>query len=217
MERNMHDFNPTSLIPMVIESTGRGERAYDIYSLLLKERIIFLGTPINDQIANVIVAQLLFLNHEDSRKPIQMFINSPGGVINAGLAIYDTMNFIDAPVSTVAVGLAASFGTILLTAGTPGMRYALPNATIHLHQPLGGAQGQAADIEIQAREILRMRDLINNILRKHTKMTDEQIMQSTDRDFYMTSERAVEMGVIDAIMTAPNKDAVRGNGLKSNI
>jgi ATP-dependent Clp protease protease subunit len=217
MEHTMPDFNPTSLIPMVIESTGRGERAYDIYSLLLKERIIFLGTPINDQIANVIVAQLLFLNHEDSRKPIQMFINSPGGVINAGLAIYDTMNFIDAPVSTVAVGLAASFGTILLCAGTPGMRYALPNATIHLHQPLGGAQGQASDIEIQAREILRMRDLINAILKKHTKMSDEQINQSTDRDFYMTSERAVEMGVIDSIMTAPSKDAVRGNGLKSSV
>ena len=211
----MNDFNPTSLIPMVIESSGRGERAYDIYSLLLKERIIFLGTPINDQIANVIVAQLLFLNHEDSRMPIQMFINSPGGVINAGLAIYDTMNYIDAPVSTIAVGIAASFGTILLTAGTPGMRYALPNATIHLHQPLGGAQGQAADIEIQAREILRLRDLINSILRKHTKMSDLQINQSTDRDFYMTSERAMEMGVIDAIMTAPSKDAVRGNGAKS--
>jgi ATP-dependent Clp protease, protease subunit len=213
----MNTFNPQSLIPMVIESTGRGERAYDIYSLLLKERIIFLGTPINDQIANVIVAQLLFLNHEDSRKPIQMFINSPGGVINAGLAIYDTMHFIEAPVSTVAVGLAASFGTILLTAGAPGMRYALPNATIHLHQPLGGAQGQASDIEIAAREILRQRDLINSILRRHTSMDDEIIAKSTDRDFYMTPERAVELGVIDAVMTAPDKDAVRGNGLKSNV
>jgi ATP-dependent Clp protease, protease subunit len=213
----MNTFSPQSLIPMVIESTGRGERAYDIYSLLLKERIIFLGTPINDQIANVIVAQLLFLNHEDSRKPIQMFINSPGGVINAGLAIYDTMHFIDAPVSTIAVGLAASFGTILLTAGKPGMRYALPNATIHLHQPLGGAQGQASDIEIAAREILRQRDLINAILRRHTTMDDEIISKSTDRDFYMTPERAVELGVIDAVMTAPEKDAVRGNGLKSNV
>ena len=209
--------NPEALIPMVIETTGRGERAYDIYSLLLKERIVFLGTPINDQIANVIVAQLLFLNHEDSRKPIQMFINSPGGVINAGLAIYDTMHFIEAPISTVAVGLAASFGTILLCAGTPGMRYALPNATIHLHQPLGGAQGQASDIEIAAREILRQRDLINAILKKHTKMTDEQISQSTDRDFYMTADRAMELGVIDGVMTAPDKEPARLNGQKTPV
>jgi ATP-dependent Clp protease protease subunit len=206
--------DPQSLIPMVIETSGRGERAYDIYSLLLKERIIFLGTPINDQVANLMVAQLLFLNHEDSRKPIQMFINSPGGSINAGLAVYDTMHYIDAPISTIAVGLAASFGTILLTSGTPGMRYALPNATIHLHQPLGGAQGQASDIEIQAREILRMRDLINSILKRHTKMDDETIAQSTDRDFYMTPERAVELGVIDAVMTAPEKETVRNNGAK---
>jgi ATP-dependent Clp protease protease subunit len=202
---------------MVIETTGRGERAYDIYSLLLKERIIFLGTPINDQIANVIVAQLLFLNHEDQRRPIQMFINSPGGVINAGLAIYDTMHFIEAPISTVAVGLAASFGTILLCAGTPGMRYALPNATIHLHQPLGGAQGQASDIEIAAREILRQRDLINAILRKHTKMSEDQIQKSTDRDYYMTAERAVELGVIDGVMAAPNKEPVSSDGASSNI
>ena len=207
--------DPQALIPMVIETSGRGERAYDIYSLLLKERIIFLGTPINDQVANLMVAQLLFLNHEDSRKPIQMFINSPGGSINAGLAVYDTMHYIDAPISTIAVGLAASFGTILLTSGTPGMRYALPNATIHLHQPLGGAQGQASDIEIQAREILRMRDLINNILKRHTHMSDEEITQSTDRDFYMTPERAVELGVIDGVMTAPEKEAVRTNGVKA--
>ena len=210
--------NPESLIPMVIETSGRGERAYDIYSLLLKERIIFLGTPINDQVANVIVAQLLFLNHDDSHKPIQMFINSPGGVINAGLAIYDTMHFIDAPISTVAVGLAASFGTILLTAGTPGMRYALPNATIHLHQPLGGAQGQASDMEIAVKEIVRQRDLINAILRKHTKMSDEMIAKTTDRDYYMAPDRAVELGVIDSIMMAPNKDTVRLNGASaSNI
>jgi ATP-dependent Clp protease protease subunit len=206
--------DPQSLIPMVIETSGRGERAYDIYSLLLKERIIFLGTPINDQVANLMVAQLLFLNHEDSRKSIQMFINSPGGSINAGLAIYDTMHFIDAPISTVAVGLAASFGTILLTAGTPGMRYALPNATIHLHQPLGGAQGQASDMEIAVKEIVRMRELLNLILKRHTKMTEEQITQSTDRDFYMTPERAVELGVIDAVMTAPEKETVRSNGAK---
>ena len=157
--------NPYDLIPMVIETSGRGERAYDIYSLLLKERIIFLGTPINDQVANLMVAQLLFLNHEDSRKPIQMFINSPGGQISAGLAIYDTMHFIDAPISTVAVGLAASFGTILLCAGTPGRRYALPNATIHVHQPLGGAQGQQSDIEIAAREIARDHAEFHAILR----------------------------------------------------
>ena len=206
--------DPQALIPMVIETSGRGERAYDIYSLLLKERIIFLGTPINDQVANLMVAQLLFLNHEDSHKPIQMFINSPGGSINAGLAIYDTMHFINAPISTVAVGLAASFGTILLTAGTKGMRYALPNATIHLHQPLGGAQGQASDMEIQVKEIVRMRELINSILKRHTKMDDETINQSTDRDFYMTPERAVELGVIDDDMNAPEKETVRNNGVK---
>jgi len=210
--------NPYDLIPMVIETSGRGERAYDIYSLLLKERIIFLGTPINDQVANLMVAQLLFLNHEDSRKPIQMFINSPGGQISAGLAIYDTMHFIDAPISTVAVGLAASFGTILLCAGTPGMRYALPNATIHVHQPLGGAQGQQSDIEIAAQEIKRQRVLIDSILRKHTKLTDEQITQYTDRDYYMDAIRAVELGVVDAIMTAPAKTAVvHTNGAKLNL
>jgi ATP-dependent Clp protease protease subunit len=210
----MSPIDPQALIPMVIETSGRGERAYDIYSLLLKERIIFLGTPINDQVANLMVAQLLFLNHEDSHKPIQMFINSPGGSINAGLAVYDTMHFINAPISTVAVGLAASFGTILLTAGTQGMRYALPNATIHLHQPLGGAQGQASDMEIQVKEIVRMRELINSILKRHTKMNDEMIAQSTDRDFYMTPERAVELGVIDSVMTAPEKETTRSNGVK---
>jgi ATP-dependent Clp protease, protease subunit len=214
LEKIMTLTNPEALIPMVIETSGRGERAYDIYSLLLKERIIFLGTPINDQVANLMVAQLLFLNHEDSRKPIQMFINSPGGVINAGLAIYDTMHFIDAPISTVAVGLAASFGTILLCAGTPGMRYALPNATIHVHQPLGGAQGQQSDIEIAAQEIKRQRVLIDGILRRHTKMTEEQITQYTDRDYYMDAHRAVELGVVDAIMTAPDKSPVHTNGAK---
>jgi ATP-dependent Clp protease protease subunit len=206
--------NPEALIPMVIETSGRGERAYDIYSLLLKERILFLGTPINDQVANLMVAQLLFLNHEDSRKPIQMYINSPGGSINAGLAVYDTMHLISAPIQTVAVGLAASFGTILLCAGTPGMRYALPNATIHLHQPLGGAQGQASDMEIAVKEIVRMRELINAILKRHTKMSEEEINQSTDRDFYMTPERAVELGVVDAVLTALDRDVVRSNGAK---
>src|SRR5690349_9994258 len=159
---------PSSVIPMVIETTGRGERAYDIYSLLLKERIVFMGTPINDQIANLIVAQLLFLNREDPEKEIQMFINSPGGQVYSGLAIYDTMQQISAPISTVAVGFTASFGTVLLTAGSKGRRYALPNATIHMHQPLGGAQGQATDIEIQAKEILRLRERLNGILAHHT-------------------------------------------------
>src|SRR5688572_24023995 len=153
-----------NVIPMVVETSGRGERAYDIYSLLLKERIIFLGTPIDDQVANLIVAQLLFLNHEDPEKEIQMYINSPGGVIYAGLAIYDTMQMISNPISTVAVGVTASFGTVLLAAGTKGRRYALPNATIHMHQPLGGAQGQATDIEIQARQILRLKSLLLGIM-----------------------------------------------------
>ena len=193
--------NPEAIIPMVIEATGRGERMYDIYSLLLKERIVFLGTPINDQVANVIVAQLLFLDNEDPHRDITFYINSPGGVINAGLAIYDTMQLISAPVSTTAVGIAASFGTILLTAGARGKRYALPHATIHLHQPLGGVQGQASDIEIAAREILRQRDLLNDILKRHTKLTDEQIAKYTDRDFYMTPEVAVELGVIDEVLT----------------
>jgi len=207
----MNPMDPQSLIPMVIETSGRGERAYDIYSLLLKERIVFLGTPINDQIANVIVAQLLFLNYEDQKRDIQLYINSPGGSIHAGLAIYDTMNMIEAPVSTIAVGVAASFGTILLTAGTPGKRYALPNATIHLHQPLGGVQGQASDIEIEAKEILRMRDLLNGILKRHTKLDDEHITKYTDRNFYMTPEVAVELGVIDDVLKTPQK-VVMGNG-----
>ena len=197
--------DPRAVIPMVIEATGRGERMYDIYSLLLKERIVFLGTPINDQVANLIVAQLLFLDNEDPQRDITMYINSPGGVINAGLAIYDTMQLIRAPVSTTAVGIAASFGTILLTAGTKGKRYALPHATIHLHQPLGGVQGQASDIEIAAKEILRQRDLLNVILKRHTKLTDEQIAKYTDRDFYMTPEVAVELGVIDEVLASSEK------------
>jgi len=197
--------DPRAVIPMVIEATGRGERMYDIYSLLLKERIVFLGTPINDQVANLIVAQLLFLDNEDPQRDITMYINSPGGVINAGLAIYDTMQLIRAPVSTTAVGMAASFGTILLTAGAKGKRYALPHATIHLHQPLGGVQGQASDIEIAAREILRQRDLLNAILKRHTSLTDEQIAKYTDRDFYMTPEVAVELGVIDEVLLSADK------------
>ncbi len=188
------------MIPMVIESTGRGERAYDIYSLLLKERIIFLGTPINAQVANLIVAQLLFLDREDPEREISLYINSPGGEIAAGLAIYDTIQLIQAPVSTIAVGMAASMATVLLTAGTKGRRFALPHATIHLHQPLGGAQGQATDIEIAAREILRMRALINAILREHTGLSEEQIERFTDRDFYMTAAQAAEYGIIDEVL-----------------
>jgi ATP-dependent Clp protease protease subunit len=196
---------PQNLIPMVIESSGRGERAYDIYSLLLKERIIFLGTPINDQVANLIVAQLLYLANEDPERDIQFYINSPGGQITSGLAIYDTMQLISAPVTTTAVGMAASMSTILLTGGTTGRRYALPNATIHLHQPLGGVQGQATDIEIEAKEILRMRELLNSILKTHTGLTDEQIREYTDRNFYMTAEQAVELGIIDKVLTGqPN-------------
>lgn len=196
---------PESLIPMVIETSGRGERAYDIYSLLLKERIIFVGTPINDQVANLIVAQLLFLNREDPTKEIQMYINSPGGVIYAGLAIYDTMQQMTAPVSTVAVGLTASFGTVLLTAGTKGYRYALPNATIHMHQPLGGAQGQATDIEIQAKEILRLKEKLNKVFVKHTSKTLEEIERDTERDMYLDAEAAVKYGLIDQILTPPEK------------
>ena len=193
---------PTSLIPMVVEQDARGERAYDIYSLLLRERIIFLGTPINDQVANVIVAQLLFLNSQDPDRDINLYINSPGGQITAGLAIYDTMKMIKAPVSTIAVGMAASMGTILLTAGTKGKRYALPHSTIHLHQPLGGVQGQAADIEIEAKEILRMRALLNLILKESTGLSDELIAQYTDRNFYMTAAEAVKLGIIDDVLAA---------------
>jgi ATP-dependent Clp protease protease subunit len=196
-----------SLIPMVIETTGRGERAYDIYSLLLKNRIIFLGTPITDQVANLIVAQLLYLNQEDPEKNIQMYINCPGGGIYAGLAIYDTMQQISNPISTVAVGVTASFGTVLLTAGTKGMRFALPHATIHLHQPLGGAQGQATDIEIQAKEILRLREKLNTILTKHTGQPLEVIERDTERDFYMDGEAAKDYGLIDHVLYAKDKDA----------
>lgn len=194
---------PNALIPMVIETTGRGERAYDIYSLLLRNRIIFLGTPINDQVANLIVAQLLYLNQEDPEGEIQMYINSPGGQVYAGMAIYDTMQMISNPISTVAVGVTASFGTVLLTAGTKGRRYALPHATIHMHQPLGGAQGQASDIEIQAREILRLKSRLNEILAFHTGQTPEVIERDTERDYYMSAVQAVEYGMIDQVLEAP--------------
>ena len=195
--------NFKSLIPMVIEATSHGERAFDIYSLLLKNRIIFVGTPITDQVANLVVAELLYLSSEDSEAPIQMYINSPGGQVYAGLAIYDTMQMISNPISTLAVGMTASFGTVILTAGTKGQRYALPNATIHLHQPLGGAQGQASDIEIQAREILRLKDHINEILAQHTDQTKEAIERDTNRDFYMDAEGAVEYGLVDKVMEIP--------------
>jgi ATP-dependent Clp protease protease subunit len=197
--------SPHAVTPYVIEQDARGERIYDVYSRLLMERIIFLGTPINDQVANVIVAQLLFLNSQDPDKDINLYINSPGGQITSGLAIFDTMRMITAPVSTIAVGMAASMGTILLTAGAKGKRFALPHATIHLHQPLGGVQGQAADIEIEAREILRMRDLLNSILRNQTKMSDEQIAKYTDRNMYLTAEQAVEVGLIDAVLELQSK------------
>jgi ATP-dependent Clp protease protease subunit len=200
MEKIMNQTQPHALIPMVIETTGRGERAYDIYSLLLRERIIFLGTPINDQVSNLIVAQLLYLDREDPERQIYMYINSPGGGIYAGLAIYDTMQQVRAPISTVAVGVTASFGTVLLTAGTKGMRYALPHATIHLHQPLGGAQGQATDIEIQAKEILRLKEKLNTILMKHTDKPLDVIERDTERDFYMDGEAAEEYGIIDHVL-----------------
>lgn len=194
-----------NIIPMVIESSARGERAFDIYSLLLKERIVFLGTPINDQIANLIIAQLLYLEHEDAEKDINLYINCPGGIISAGLAIYDTMQLIKPDVSTICVGLAASMGTLILAAGAKGKRYALPNATIHMHQAVGGAQGQAADIEIAAREIMRLQELIRNILAKHTGQPIEKIAHDTDRDFYLSAEQAVEYGIIDEILGGVSK------------
>ncbi len=194
------NIHPANVIPMVIESGARGERAFDIYSLLLKERIVMLGMPINDQVANVIIAQLLYLEREDPDKDISIYINCPGGIISAGLAIYDTMQLIRPDVSTICVGMAASMGTVLLCAGSKGKRYALPNATIHLHQAVGGAQGQAADIEIAAREIMRLQSLLRRILVKHTGQTEEKITHDTDRDFYLTPEQAVEYGLVDEVL-----------------
>jgi ATP-dependent Clp protease protease subunit len=194
-----------NLIPMVVENTGRGERAYDIYSLLLKERIVFVGTPIDDQVANVVVAQLLVLSREDPDRAIQMYINSPGGQIYAGMAIYDTMKMIPNKISTVAVGFTASFGTVLLAAGAKGQRFALPNATIHLHQPLGGAQGQASDIEIQAREILRLKSMLSGILAESTGKTLEVIQHDTERDFFLSATQAVEYGIVDQVLEPPKK------------
>jgi len=189
-----------SLVPMVVEDTGRGERAYDIYSRLLKDRIIFLGGAIEDHMANLIIAQLLFLESEDPDRDIHLYINSPGGVVTAGMAIYDTMQYLKAPVSTICVGQAASMGAILLTAGAPGKRFALPHARIMIHQPLGGFQGQATDINIHAQEILRMRDSLNGILAKHSGQSIEKVAADTDRDFFMDGEAARGYGIIDSIV-----------------
>ena len=188
------------LIPTVVEQTGRGERAYDIYSRLLKDRIIFLGTAIDDDVANIVVAQLLFLESEDPDKDVYVYINSPGGVVTAGLAIYDTMHYIKPQVSTICTGQAASMAAVLLAAGAPGKRIALPNSRVMIHQPLGGAQGQASDIEIQAREIVKTKALLNNILAKHTKQPMERIQADTDRDFFMSAEEAVKYGLVDKII-----------------
>ena len=190
------------LVPMVIEQSSRGERAYDIYSRLLKDRIIFLGSGINDEIANLLIAQLLFLESEDPDKDINFYINSPGGVVTAGLAVYDTMQYIKPDIATVCIGQAASMGALLLAAGAPGKRYALPHSRILIHQPLGGSQGQASDIAIQAKEILRMRDSLNNILAVHTGREIDQINTDTDRDFFMSGDEAKEYGLIDHVMVS---------------
>jgi ATP-dependent Clp protease protease subunit len=189
-----------NLIPMVVEQSDRGERAYDIFSRLLKERIIFIGTPIDDDVANLIIAQLLFLDGEDSGKEISIYVNSPGGVVSAGLAIYDTMQYIKSPCTTICVGQAASMAAVLLTAGAKGKRYALPNSRVLIHQPMGGAQGQASDIEIHAKEILKLREELNKILSKHTGQTIKKIEKDTDRDYYMSAEEAKEYGIIDEII-----------------
>ncbi len=199
---------PMNVIPMVIESGARGERAFDIYSLLLKERIVMLGMPINDQMANVIVAQLLYLEREDPDKDISLYIHCPGGIISAGLAVYDTLQLIRPDLLTICIGMAASMGTVLLCAGAKGKRYVLPNATIHLHQAAGGAQGQAADIEIAAREIMRLQALLRDILVKHTGQSVEKITHDTDRDFYLNPEQAVEYGLVDEVLGKPVKSEV---------
>jgi len=206
---------PMNVIPMVIESGARGERAFDIYSLLLRERIVMLGMPINDQVANVVIAQLLYLEREDPDKDISLYIHCPGGIISAGLAIYDTMELIRPEVSTICVGLAASMGTLLLCAGAKGKRYALPNSTIHLHQAFGGAQGQAADVEIAAREIMRMQELIRNIIAKHTGQSIEKIIHDTDRDFYLNPQQAVEYGIVDEILSKPVEGKAKSDEAES--
>ena len=193
------------LVPMVVETTNRGERAFDIYSRLLKDRIVFIGTPIDDGIANLVIAQLLYLQSEDPEKDISLYINSPGGVVSAGLAIYDTMQYIRPKVSTLCIGMAYSMGAVLLAGGAPGMRFALPHANILIHQPLGGAQGQASDIQIHAREILRTRELLNEILAKHSGQELQKVQLDTERDFFMTPEQAKAYGIIDDIIQAPVK------------
>ena len=202
---------PELIIPYVVEQSPRGERAFDIFSLLLKERIVFLGTPIDDQIANLIIAQLLYLEREDPDKDISMYINSPGGIISAGLAVYDTMQLLRSNVSTICVGECASMATVLLAAGTNGKRYALPNATIHIHQARGGATGQAADIEIHAREVIRRNQIVKDILVQHTGRTMEQITHDTDRDFFMDAKGAKAYGIIDEVL-ASGKVAVGAGG-----
>ena len=199
-------FVPQNMVPMVIETSPRGERAFDIYSLLLKERIIFLGTPINDQVANLIIAQLLFLEREDPDKSINLYINSPGGVTSAGLAIYDTMQLIKPGVSTICLGMAASMATILLSGGEKGKRYVLPNSTVHMHQPMGGAQGQATDIEIAAREIIRLQDKIRTMLSVNTGQTYDKIARDTDRDYYLSAEQAVEYSLVDELLGAKKSE-----------
>lgn len=202
---------PSAIMPFVIESDGRRERAYDIYSLLLKERIVFLGTPIDAMVANVIIAQLLYLAREDDEKDIMMYINCPGGSVTAGLAIYDTMNLIRPKVSTVCIGLAASMGTVLLTSGEKGKRFALPNATVHLHQVLGGAQGQARDIEIQARETIRLQKVLRGIIQSTTGQPMDKIEHDTDRDFWLDPASAKEYGLVDEILERPSQAAVAVN------
>ena len=197
---------PQNIIPMVIETSPRGERAFDIYSLLLKERIVFLGTPINDNVANTIIAQLLYLEREEPDRGINLYINSPGGVISSGLAIYDTMQLINCEVSTICLGMTASMATILLSGGHKGKRYALPNSTIHMHQPMGGAQGQASDIEIAAREIIRLQDKIRTILSENTGQTYDKIARDTDRDFYLDADQAVEYALVDEILGKAKED-----------
>jgi len=190
----------SNLVPIVVEQTGRGERAYDIYSRLLRDRIVFLGTEVNDDVANLITAQFLFLESEDPDKEISLYIHSPGGSVTAGLAIYDTMQFIKPPISTLCMGFAASMGAVLLAAGQKGRRYALPHSTICIHQPLGGARGQASDIEIHAREILRAREELNNILVKHTGQSLKKLEKDTDRDYFLSPTQAVEYGLIDEVI-----------------
>src|ERR1700716_1271944 len=193
------------LVPMVVENTGRGERAFDIYSRLLKDRIVFIGTPIDDQVANLVVAQLLFLQSEDPEKEIALYINSPGGQVTAGLAIYDTMQYIRPPVSTICIGMAYSMAAVLLAGGAHGKRFALPHANILIHQPWGGMQGQASDIQIHAKEILRTREVLNGILAKHTRQPIERVQQDTERDYFLTPEQAKAYGLIDDIILAPDK------------